>query len=91
MPFYAWQCITLQLKHRYVDLVIKNEKSLELFMRFLVFTLNTEDGKKDTAEPTVKKAYYSELIRQHKKLKEQVMSKTSMKQTDLLLSKTAKR
>lgn len=25
IPFFAWQCITLDLKTRYVDLVIKNE------------------------------------------------------------------
>lgn len=25
IPFFAWQCITLDLKNRYVDLVIKNE------------------------------------------------------------------
>ena len=26
VPFYAWQCITLQLRHRDVDLVIKDDK-----------------------------------------------------------------
>ena len=25
LPFYAWQCITLQLDHRNIDLVIKDE------------------------------------------------------------------
>jgi hypothetical protein len=36
IPFYAWQCITLQLKDRYVDLVIKNEQKMKLFLKFLV-------------------------------------------------------
>lgn len=36
IPFYAWQCITLQLKNRYVDLVIKNEQKMKLFLKFLV-------------------------------------------------------
>jgi hypothetical protein len=27
MPFFAWECITLKLSHRDVDIVIKNQKS----------------------------------------------------------------
>ena len=50
LPFYSWQCISLYLKDRSVDLVIKNEKNMDLFIRFLVMSLNTIDGNKDSAE-----------------------------------------
>jgi hypothetical protein len=29
VPFYQWQCITLQLKHRDVDLVIKEQEDMD--------------------------------------------------------------
>lgn len=50
MPFYAWQCITLQLKGRMIDLVIKNEKSMNLFLRYLIMATNTMDGVKNSAQ-----------------------------------------
>ena len=50
MPFYAWQCITLQLKGRMIDLVIKNEKSMSLFLRFLIMATNTLDGVANSAQ-----------------------------------------
>jgi len=44
IPFYAWQCITLQFKNRYVDLVIKNDASMNRLLRFLIMSINTMDG-----------------------------------------------
>lgn len=50
MPFFSWQCISFQLAHREVDLVIKNEKQQNNFVKFLIYKLNTIDGKKNSAE-----------------------------------------
>ena len=47
-PFFAWQCITLQIKVRCVDLVIKDDNAMNLFLRFLVQALNTMDGHHDS-------------------------------------------
>ena len=52
--FYAWQCITLQLRTRDVDLVIPNEKDLSCFIDYLVVKMNTVDGRKDSANFIVK-------------------------------------
>ena len=49
IPFYAWNCLTLQLKHRDVDLVIKSDKHMDRFLKFLVFHMNTVDGNRDIA------------------------------------------
>ena len=49
IPFYCWNCITLQLPHRDVDLVIKCDVHMKMFIRFLVYTLKTIDGNKDSA------------------------------------------
>ena len=62
LPFYAWQCVSLQLQGRTVDLVIKNEKSMDLFLKFLVMSLNTLDGVKGSA-----RALLSRMCRQEKK------------------------
>ena len=49
VPFFAWQCLTLQLKHRDVDLVIKNEREMDDFIKVLVEQLNTADNSKESA------------------------------------------
>ena len=43
-PFYAWECLTLQLDTRDVDLVIKDEKSMTDFLRFLSYSIRSIDG-----------------------------------------------
>lgn len=51
MPFLAWDCLTIKLPHRDVDLVFKNETDQNQFTKFLIFNLNTIDGSKNTAIP----------------------------------------
>lgn len=51
LPFHAWNCITLKLGRRDVDLVIKDESQMQIFIKFLLFTLCTLDGTKDSAKP----------------------------------------
>ena len=48
IPFLAWQCITLQLKHRDVDLVIKNQVEMDHLLKFLIYEINTVNGQKDS-------------------------------------------
>jgi hypothetical protein len=49
-PFFSWECITLQLKHREIDLVIRNQEHMKMFIRFLVYHLKTVDGNRNSAE-----------------------------------------
>lgn len=44
MPFYAWDCITLLLKNREIDLVIKDEQQMKIFLMFLILKTNTFNG-----------------------------------------------
>ena len=51
-PFYAWDCITLQMKaHPDVYLVIKNEKVMTHFLKLLIYKLETIDGNRGSAIP----------------------------------------
>ena len=49
MPFYAWECITIQLEDRDVDLVIRNEKEMDDFLAMLIHKMNSIDGNRDSA------------------------------------------
>ena len=45
VPFYSWNCITIQLEHRDVDLVIRNEYQMKVLLKFLIHSLKTIDGE----------------------------------------------
>ena len=44
LPFFSWNCITLQLSHRDVDLVIRKDEDMKRLIRFLVWRMRTLDG-----------------------------------------------
>jgi hypothetical protein len=39
LPFYTWECITLQLSNRDVYIVIRNEKLMTAFIKLLIYFL----------------------------------------------------
>lgn len=49
LPFYSWQCLSIQSTDRQFDLVIKNEEHMDILIKFLVFKMNTMDCMKDSA------------------------------------------
>lgn len=44
MPFYAWDCISLQLEDRDISLVIEDGDKMKIFILFLIVKLNTYNG-----------------------------------------------
>ena len=44
LTFFSWNCITLQLKKRELNLVIKSDSDMKMFIKFLVYTLNSLNG-----------------------------------------------
>lgn len=54
LPFYSWQCLTLQLGNRDVDLVIKDEQQMDCFLKYLVHNLRTLDGNRNSANKVLK-------------------------------------
>lgn len=49
LPFFAWECITLHLKNRDVDLVIKKQEDMDMFLQFLIYQMNTINGIKNSS------------------------------------------
>jgi len=51
LPFYAWQCLTIMFKdNKQMNLVIKDEDSMQLVIRYLLLHLQSMDGTKNTAQ-----------------------------------------
>ena len=40
----SWQCITLQLKHRDIDLIIRDDEEMKRLIKFLLFSLRSVNG-----------------------------------------------
>ena len=58
LPMYYWQCITFITKDRQIDLVIKNEKDMQMLLEFLIISLRSFDGRRDTV-----KLYFQDLFK----------------------------
>ena len=54
-PFFAWQCITLQLPHRDVDLVIKDDKDMDQLLTLIIDSMETVDGNQNSQKYAEKK------------------------------------
>ena len=55
VPFNSWNCITLQISNRDIDLVIRKEEDMEKFIKFLIYNLKTLDGSKNSALKIIQK------------------------------------
>ena len=50
MPFFAWECITLQIKDRPdLYLVIRNEKNMSQLIKLLIYELKTINGERNSS------------------------------------------
>ena len=50
MPYYSWNCLTLGLQGREIDLVIRNEQEMQYIIKFLIYSMRTVDGKKNSGD-----------------------------------------
>lgn len=76
-PFFAWQCLTLHIKGRCVDLVIKEEQDMDLLIGFLVHALNTIDGVRNSVQFYAEAATFYEVQKREREMnkKKKVMRK----------------
>ena len=62
IPFYAWQCITLQLQSEDIDLIIKKPRNMMKLVRFLIYSMNTVDGNRGSADMLCKSILQERLL-----------------------------
>lgn len=74
LPFHSWQCITLQLPSREVDLVIPDDKDMMDFIELLVDAMDAVNGQKGSAKIIKEKMHEQKFKRELKRL-------TKLKQT----------
>ena len=48
VPFYAWQCLTLQMHNRDINLIIKNERHMIMFIKYICYQINSINGQRDS-------------------------------------------
>ena len=53
LPFFSWECISIEIKDRKIDLVIRDENHMNLLLKFLIYHLETIDGKRHSARPVI--------------------------------------
>ena len=78
MPFFAWQCLTISLAHRDVDIVIKDEREQNNLVKYLIYKLDTIDGKAGSARPILE-ILERECIENYRKKRKIPLSKFQAK------------
>ena len=76
--------------HREVNLVIKNEKSMDILLKYLIWTLNTIDGKRNSAAKKVHWAYECEFGRQQKRYRKSIAGEGFFLPTEYLVNDMVK-
>ena len=67
LPFFSWQCISIQEWGKTVDLVIPNADEMFGLIKFLLLSLKSVDGCRDTALPYIDYMMYKTLKLRKKK------------------------
>ena len=79
LPFFNWECISLELQNRSVDLVIKEQPKMNMLLRYLIHTLRSIDGIKGSGEQAIKHIY-REIAHRHKKKRFQDLDEDDQQQ-----------
>ena len=49
LPFYSWQCLTIQLEGRDIDLVVPDDRDMDKLLRVLIYNMKTVNGDRGSA------------------------------------------
>jgi hypothetical protein len=74
-PFFSWQCLTLEFSTRTVDLVIRDDKQMDILIRFLIQALDTVDGRRGTADFYTQASLHYEIERQEKRMNKRTLKR----------------
>lgn len=83
IAFYSWQCITLQLKDREVDLVVPNEQDMNDLLELLIDALNTTNGFRDSAN-NIKQQMHEQKYKREIKRQIRLQQRKDMKKIKFL-------
>ena len=66
LPFFSWNCLTLCLENRDIDLVIHDEAEMVKILKFLIYKLNTVDGVAGSADKILRKMNHHKASQKQK-------------------------
>ena len=66
VPFYPWECLSIQLPDRDVFLIIKNENLMEKFLKLLIYKTKTVNGNSNSSSG-IEDALCNQIARENKK------------------------
>ena len=46
-PFFTWECISVEFKSSNLDIVIKDDLHMKIFLKFLIIHLNSFESNKN--------------------------------------------
>ena len=49
-PFLSWECLSIDIGNRDVDLSIKSEQDMKNILKFIIQAIRTLDGRRGTAD-----------------------------------------
>ena len=67
LPFYCWECITIQTNKKSINLVIRDQKEMTKLLEFLIYQLKTVDGFRGTGDTYIKEAREQQSKRDEQK------------------------
>ena len=70
MPYSSWQCISLKLDTRDVDLVIKNERNQNKLVKYLLYKMKSIDGRVNSASKIISMMDQSDIALYQRKIKD---------------------
>lgn len=50
LPYFSWECLTIQFKRRDVDIVVRDELQMEILLKFLIQVTNSFDGNTNSLD-----------------------------------------
>lgn len=64
LPFFSWNCLTIQLGYRDIDLVIRDDSQMKTLLKFLSYRLNSLNGQRNSAKKLLDLIYDNSLKEQ---------------------------
>lgn len=61
LPFFCWECLTIFFKQTTLDIVIKDQNSMDTLLKYLIHEINTVDGTRDSATDVKEECYKIKL------------------------------
>ena len=62
LPFLSWECISIKMGHREVDLVIKDQDQMNRLLKYLIVKTCTLDGRQGSAKKLFHQIYRDAML-----------------------------